>query len=125
MADARFPSAYRIRRQADFERAYRRRCAASDDLLLVFGCENQLPHPRLGLSVSRKHGNAVVRNHWKRRLRDVFRRNREQLPPGVDLVIVPKASAEPPLEDLLRSLVRLAQRATRRLAASTPSRRTP
>ena len=125
MADARFPSAYRIRHSADFERAYRRRCAASDDLLLVFGCENQLPHPRLGLSVSRKHGGAVVRNRWKRRLREVFRLSREQLPPGVDLVIVPKASAEPPLADLVRSLVRLAQRATRRLAASTPSRPTP
>ena len=125
MADARFPSAYRIRRRADFERAYRRRCAASDDLLLVFGCENQLPHPRLGLSVSRKHGGAVVRNRWKRRLRQVFRLNREQLPAGVDLVIVPKAPSEPPLEELARSMVRLAQRAARRLAASTPGSPTP
>ena len=121
MADARFPCASRILRRADFERVFRRRSAASDDLLLVLGCENQLPHPRLGLSVSRKHGGAVVRNRWKRGLREAFRVNREQLPPGVDLVIVPKAKAQPPLEELARSLVRLAQRAARRLAASPPS----
>lgn len=124
-ADARFPSECRIRRGADFDRAYRRRAAASDDLLLVFGCENQLAYPRLGLSVSRKVGGAPQRNRWKRRLREAFRLSRAKLPLAVDLVVVPKAQAEPPLAELAASLVRLAQRAARRLAASSGSGKTP
>ena len=48
---------------------------------------------RLGLSVSRKVGNAVHRNRIKRRLREVFRLNQSSLKTGCDLVIVPKAAA--------------------------------
>jgi len=108
MGDQRFLSVYRIRRGADFQRAYRRRCTASDDRLLVFGCPNDLPHPRLGLSVSRKVGGAVVRNRWKRLLREAFRLTREKLPVGVDLVVIPRPNAEPTLAGLLESLPRLA-----------------
>ncbi len=115
MADQRFLPAYRIRRQADFQRAYGRRCTASDRLLLVFGCENDLPHPRLGLSVSRKIGKAVFRNRWKRLLREAFRLSRERLPAGIDLVVVPRRDAEPKLSELLESLPRLAARITRKL----------
>jgi ribonuclease P protein component len=123
--DAKFPAEYHIRRGADFERTYRRRAAASDGVLLVFACENQLPHARIGLSVSRKVGGAVQRNRWKRRLREAFRLNREKLPRGVDLVVIPKAEREPLLPDLASSLVRLAQRATRRLAPHAPGGKPP
>jgi len=115
MGDQRLLPAYRIRRGADFRRAYRRRCTASDGLLLVFGCPNDLPHPRLGLSVSRKVGGAVVRNRWKRLLREAFRLTREQLPDGVDLVVIPRQDAEPTLAGLLESLPRLAARIARKL----------
>jgi ribonuclease P protein component len=122
-ADARFPPECHVRRGVDFDRAYRRRSAASDDVLLVFACENQLPCARLGLSVSRKVGGAPQRNRWKRRLREAFRLSHGQLPTGVDLVVVPKAPQEPPFDVLARSLVRLAQRAARRLATPAPAPR--
>ena len=66
----RFTRDHRIRSGLHFARAYERRQRAGDDVLLVFGCENGLSHPRLGLSVSRKVGRATVRNRWKRLLRD-------------------------------------------------------
>lgn len=110
MADQQFLPAYRIRRDADFQRAYRRRCTASDELLLVFGCPNRLPYPRLGLSISRKLGKAVARNRWKRLIREAFRLSRQQLPVGVDLVVIPRRAAEPELTALLESLPRLAAR---------------
>ena len=56
----------RIRNRRDFHRIYRRRCTAADENLLVYGGPNGLPYPRLGMSVSRKLGNAVLRNRWRR-----------------------------------------------------------
>lgn len=46
-------------------------------------------HPRLGLTVSKKVGNAVVRNRVKRRIREYFRKNK-RLIPQIDLVVVAK-----------------------------------
>lgn len=49
--------------------------------------------PRLGLTVSRKVGGAVVRNRVKRRVREWFRLSRAQLSAGVDLVVIARRGA--------------------------------
>jgi ribonuclease P protein component len=48
---------------------------------------------RLGITVTRKIGNAVARNRIKRLVREVFRLNRERLPEGLDVVWVAKQQA--------------------------------
>jgi len=116
MTDQRFGRKCRLRRNADFRRAFRLGCTASDSTLLVFAYENGMDCPRLGLSVARRIGRATVRNRWKRLLREAFRLSRTRLPSGVDLVIVPRPDASPDLAGLTESLVRLADRAARKLA---------
>jgi ribonuclease P protein component len=115
MPDQRFRPHDRIRRSADFQRAFRLRRSAGDQRLLVFGHPNGLGHPRLGLSVSRRIGGAVVRNRWKRLLREAFRLSRENLPAGLDLVVVPRRGAEPTLDGLRQSLCQLAGRVARKM----------
>lgn len=116
MGRQRFDAKYRILRDGEFRRAYKRRCTASDHQLLVFGHVNGLPYPRLGLSVSRKVGNAVLRNRWKRIVREAFRLCRNALPNGVDLVVIPRQDGKPELDLTMQSLTRLASRVAKKTA---------
>lgn len=115
MSDQRFTRADRIRRQTEFERVYGANAFAADNILVVQGCTNGLSISRLGLSVSRRVGNAVARNRWKRLIREAFRTQREMLPTGIDLVVRPKRGAEANFDDVRRSLPRLAARVAKRL----------
>jgi ribonuclease P protein component len=104
VSDQRFPPRERLKRPADFRRVYDRRCSAADSTIVVYGCLNELPFSRLGLSVSRKVGGAVVRNRWKRLLREAYRLTRTELPIGIDWVVIPRNSSPAPLCRLVESL---------------------
>ncbi len=104
-----------LRSPFEFRRVYDRRCSAGDRWLLVFACPNDFEYLRLGLSVSRKIGNAVVRNRFRRLYREAFRLTRQDMPTGLDLVLIPRGSDEPTLEDLKKSLPALVRILARRL----------
>ncbi len=53
----------------------------------MFGLPNEEGGPRLGITVTRKVGNAVRRNRIKRVFREIFRQNLHQLDAALDLVI--------------------------------------
>lgn len=121
MTDSRFPSAFRIRRNSDYQRVFARRCSVADDWIVLYAATNDLPHPRLGMVVSRKLGTAVARNRWRRLLREAFRLSRPELPEGIDLVIVPRQGQEPALPPIIESLTKLAARAAKKLTKTGAS----
>jgi len=112
---ARFRPEDRIRKQADFDRVYQARTYAADDVLAINGGANGLEHARLGLSVSRKVGNAVTRNRWKRLIREAFRLSRKELPVGIDFVVRPQKEAKAEFQAITNSLKSLAGRIARRV----------
>jgi ribonuclease P protein component len=105
----------RVRRGDDFRRAFALRCSAGDEWLVIFGCPNELPHARLGLSVGRKWGKAVRRNRVKRLYREAFRLCKPHLPPGIDYIFVPRKVEHLTLAILRTSLPRLARQLADRL----------
>src|SRR5919197_2670907 len=99
-----FRPAEHLRRPCDFRRVYERRRSASDAWLIVYACPNGLPYLRLGLSVSRKVGQATYRNRLRRLYREAFRLTRAEMPAGLDLIVLPRSKEEPTLEQVKASL---------------------
>ena len=82
---------HRLIHNTQFSAVYNAKLKKPAGPIIVFALPNALGHPRLGLSVGRRVGNAVKRNAIKRRLRDAFRHLAAQWPTneqGLDLVIV-------------------------------------
>ncbi len=115
----RFPKSVRLLSQKDFDSVYKSDVFAADDFLVIRANRNKLNVTRLGLSVSRKVGNAVVRNRWKRLIRQAFRVQRLELPIGLDLVVRPRKGALCELVGIERSISQLAQRVDRKLKKSS------
>ncbi len=84
----RFPQSLRLRRRKDFLRVQDQGVKVSVDPLLALALKNSLNVTRLGITVSIKVGNAVLRNRIRRRLREIFRRRRDLFPQGLDLVLI-------------------------------------
>lgn len=113
-----FPKQARLRKQPEFDRVFGGKVYAADDVLVMNACGNDLDRSRIGLSVSRKVGNAVVRNSWKRLLREAFRTQQGELPTGLDIVVRPRRGATPDFRKIQISLRSLAERIVRKLPES-------
>jgi ribonuclease P protein component len=114
MTDHRFQKRLRLLSPKEFERVFAARVSASDSWLVLHGDASAASHPRLGLTVPRRVGGAVVRNRWKRLLREAFRISQHELP-AIDYVCVPRSTAPPELRQLVESLHLLTQRLERKL----------
>lgn len=82
-----------LRKKGDFKAVFELGLKFPSKFLVIYAKPNGLFFCRLGLAVSRKTGNAVVRNRIKRRLRETVRRQLLEKTLGVDLVIVARSGA--------------------------------
>ena len=83
-----FPKSLRIRSRSEFSAVFEDRVKAVRGPLIAHARPNNLPHPRLGISISRSVGTAPRRNRIKRLLREAFRLQQHDWPIGYDLVLV-------------------------------------
>jgi len=74
-----FPPGRRVRRSPEFDAVYKQGRRVTTRYFVLYGLKTDRDGARLGLTVSRKIGNAVCRNRVKRVLRDIFRRTRPSL----------------------------------------------
>jgi ribonuclease P protein component len=90
---ATFPRAARLLKHADFDRVYKQGRRHFSSHMTVFYLRQAGGESRIGFTVGRVLGGAVVRNRIKRRLREAVRQRRAILKGPVDVVINPKKSA--------------------------------
>ena len=76
-----------------FRRLYAKGRSAASSLLVVYCRKNGTAENRVGLTVGKKLGHAVVRNRVRRRLREIYRLHETEFLPGYDLVIVARSRA--------------------------------
>lgn len=109
-----FPE-HRLHKRSEYQRCYRTGRRFHGPLATLHFVPNQLEHPRIGITATRKVGPAVVRQRLKRRVREVYRRwsRRNQLPPRDLIVHLKPAAAEASFMDLRKELLRLLSRLLR------------
>ncbi len=83
-----FPKKKRLVSNKQFKAVLARGLRLSNGLLTLYMAENDCGYPRLGVSVSKSCGNAVVRNRLKRLLREAFRQSQDRIPAGFDYLLM-------------------------------------
>lgn len=97
----RFPKQVRLRNRLEFRKVQKEGRRIQGFFLVFQFTKENFSYPRLGVTVSKQFGSAVLRNLLKRRLREVFRVEKHRLPPGICLHIAPKPkTAMPTLQQI-------------------------
>ncbi len=116
----RFLQRERLHLRRDFARVFGGKCKAADAVLVVYAAANDLDWSRLGISVSKRIGNAVRRHYVKRRIREAFRKGKADLPRGLDIVCVARPAAADADVDVSASLRKLILKVACRCPLSDP-----
>ncbi|KMT21743.1 ribonuclease P protein component [Clostridium cylindrosporum] len=78
----------RIKRNSHFRYIYNRGKSISNDTLVLYTLKNKKDINRVGISVSKKVGNSVIRNKVKRLIRESYRVNSESFNKGYDFIFI-------------------------------------
>jgi len=83
-----------LKNTGEFKKVYSRGRYAADDLFVVYALANEADFNRLGLSINKKVGKAVVRNRVRRWLKESYRTHfEENIKRGYDFVIVARSAS--------------------------------
>ncbi len=83
-----------LKKNKDFQRVYRGGTSKANKQLVMYIMENGTGTNRLGISVSKKVGNSVVRHHITRLVRESYRLNEDVFSTGLDIVVVARVASK-------------------------------
>ena len=83
-----------LKKNRDFQQVYKNGTSQANRYLVMYVLENQYKKNRLGISVSKKVGNSVVRHRVTRLIRESYRLNELQFNSNLDIVVIARPSAK-------------------------------
>ena len=82
-----------LEKNEQFQRVYRKKKICSNDLLISYTAGNGLDLSRIGISVSKKTGNSIVRHRVTRLIREAYRLHKEELAGGYDIIVAARPAS--------------------------------
>ena len=83
-----------LKKNRDFQSVYRKGKPYGNKYLVMYLLANDLGRNRVGISVSKKVGNSIVRHHITRLLREIFRLNNSRIKTGLNIIVVARVAAK-------------------------------
>ena len=109
MKNLSLPKSKRLITSSQFKAVLSRKLSFSDGLLIMYIAENGCKIARLGIAVNKSIGSSVVRNRFKRLIREAFRQNQHNIPQGFDYLFMfspawkDKLSKSPDIDEIVNS----------------------
>ena len=85
---------FRVKREKDFKAIFKEGTSFANRKFVIYRLENKKKHFRVGLSVSKRLGNAVTRNQIKRRIRHIIQNAKREISEDVDFVVIARNGVE-------------------------------
>ena len=82
-----------LKKNRDFQNVYKKGKSYANRYLVMYVLENDTDRNRLGISVSKKVGNSVIRHHVTRLIRESYRLQEDMFNSGLDIVVIARSTA--------------------------------
>lgn len=83
-----------LKKNKNYQTVYRGGVSKANRMLVMYVMKNETEKNRLGISVSKKVGNSIVRHRLTRLIRESYRLNEEKFLPGWDMVVIARGTAK-------------------------------
>lgn len=90
----KYPNSETLKKNQDFQKVYQEGKSCANRYLVLYVMENGLTKNRIGISVSKKVGNSVVRHQITRLIRESYRLQEDMFNSGLDMVVIARVNAK-------------------------------
>ena len=83
-----------LKKNRDFQNVYRKGKSYANKYFVMYVLKNDTQENRIGISVSKKVGNSVIRHHLSRLIRESYRLHEDMFNSGLDIVVIARSTAK-------------------------------
>ena len=83
-----------LKKNRDFQNVYRKGESYANKYFVMYVLKNETEENRIGISVSKKVGNSVIRHHLSRLIRESYRLHEDMFNSGLDIVVIARSTAK-------------------------------